>query len=169
MARWRLMSDHYLQVPDTKWNYSEVDQLTGRQANRSFDVPLYLSPNNPRDCNREGECVVAYAGSDKPGDTIFTGPPTPEMEPLDDEATAISNKLRPGWEHPIETLPATGLSGSEQAFVDAFAKVAAAQNTSTKGVDPAEFAKLQEQVSALIARNAELEAAATQPKTARRV
>ena len=41
---------------------------------------------------------------------MFTGPPTSEMEPLDDEAKKLTAKFMETWEHPIESLPATGTS-----------------------------------------------------------
>ena len=42
-----------------------------------------------------------------PRDHVFVGPPTPNMEPLDDEAQAISDKESKNWIHPIESLNMT--------------------------------------------------------------
>ncbi len=81
------------------------------------------------------------------------------MEPLDDEAQALSDKCRHKWEHPIESLP-TQMSPGEASFMQAMMKMMEGQPASTKGVDPKEFAALQEQVAALMERNKQLEAVA---------
>lgn len=106
MARWRLTAAHYLKVPGTEWEYKEVDMTSGRQARKVFPVPLHLDPNNPSDCNYPGDIIVKQ-GKGEPRDIIFEGPPTPDMEPLDDEAEAISAKWREKWSHPIEDLAVT--------------------------------------------------------------
>jgi hypothetical protein len=107
------MSPHYLNIKNsdgshaTKWEHREVTS-EGQSASRQFDVPRHLDPNNPRDCNWNGDCVVTNK-FDKafPRDFIFSGEPTPEMEPLDDEAEKITDDLRDKWIHPIESLPQT--------------------------------------------------------------
>ena len=104
MARWRLREKHYLRVPGTEWEYREVT-MAGRQGRKIFQVPLYLDPEDPGCHNYPGEIIVA----DKPynRDYVFEGPPTPEMEPLDDEAEAISKAESVNWVNPIESLPGT--------------------------------------------------------------
>jgi len=111
MARWRLTSAHYLNVPGTEWEYKETDLNSGRQARRIFPVPMYLNPDWQQDHNYPGEIIVKQ-GKGEPRDIIFEGPPTPDMEPLDEEAEAISAKHRPSWIHPIETLDAQGGIGA---------------------------------------------------------
>lgn len=106
MARWRLTGKHYIHIEGTEWEYKETDQATGQQGRKVFAVPRHLDPDNPRDCNYPGECIVATkASAQYPRDHIFSGPPTPDMEPLDEEAEAITEATRDSWVHPIESLP----------------------------------------------------------------
>jgi hypothetical protein len=113
MARWRLAAPHYLNVEGTSWEYKEVDRTSGRQKRTIFPVPLHLDPDNPGDWNivrgkDDGEIVVADRETpENPKDIIFTGLPTPDMVPLDDEAKALSTKMAPKWKHPIESLTGT--------------------------------------------------------------
>lgn len=176
MARWKLTATHYLNVPGTEWEYEETTRATGKRFRKRFEVPLYLSTEDAEYQNRDGEVIVAWAGSAIGTDVIFVGNPTPDMEPRDAEAEAISERLRPTWVHAIESLPSTG--DFSQSLLTMFEKqiealgglqASPAANISGKGVDPAEFAALQEQVKALILRNAELEAKDEPTATARRV
>lgn len=109
MARWRLVASHYLNVPGSEWEYKEVDRSTGRQKRTTFPVPQHLNPDEPSDWNYvygkdSGEIIVAHAGKNEPKDIIFTGAPTPDMVPLDDEAKEISARFASVWKHPIESL-----------------------------------------------------------------
>jgi hypothetical protein len=112
MARFRLTGKHYLHtVPGTEWEQKEVDATTGRQAIRRYPVPLHLDPDNPADHNYPGEIIVSTkADRAHPRDIVFKGPPTPDMEPIDEEADKLIAPLRAKWEknHPIESLPASG-------------------------------------------------------------
>lgn len=161
MARWRLTAPHYLNVPGTEVEFKETDRDTGKQARKVYQIPRLLSPDDPGDCF-QGECIVAYAKGAERRDIVFVGPPTPDMEPLDAEAEEISNRLRPSWKHPIESLPGTG-GDYGQALIQAFEKQIAALMRSkavdvpNTSVSPEEFKALQAQVAALMARNAELE------------
>lgn len=169
MARWRLINAHYLNVPGTEWEYKEQDRTTGKQARKVFAVPTFLNPQDGADCNYPGEIVVCHEGKGQLKDITFIGEPTPEMEPMDEEAEAISKSCSHKWVHPIESLPGQGYSQSLLSSLEA--AVAAAMAGQPKAppanasVDPAEFAALKEQMAILMARNAELEAPA---KTARR-
>jgi len=120
MARWRLITGHYLNVlvdgEPIEWEYKEVDRTTGKQARKIFPVPMLMDPNDPADCNYPGEIVVCHEGKGQRQDIIFVGDPTPDMEPYDEEAEAISASLRQSWEHPIESLPST-MSDGESAFM----------------------------------------------------
>ena len=120
MARWRLVTGHYLNVlfdgKPAEWEYKETDRNTGRQARRIFPVPVLLDPNDPADCNYPGEIIVCHEGKGERKDIIFIGDPTPDMEPYDEEAEAISASLQKKWQHPIESLPAT-MSDGESAFM----------------------------------------------------
>jgi len=116
MARFRLKDKHYLNVPGTTWEHQETDQQTGARARKVFEVPLYLNPDDARDCNYPGEIIVATKKDTRfPRDILFTGLPTPDMEPLDDEAVNLYEDYmkRFGGQHPIESLQATGFTYSE--------------------------------------------------------
>ena len=108
MARWKLTEPHYLKVDGTKWEYSEVDRITGRPKRTQFDVPLYVNPNFEDDVRSFGQddmIVVSDGNNSKPKDLIFLGPPTPSMLPLDDEAKTISGRFASVWKTPTEDGP----------------------------------------------------------------
>ena len=134
--RWRLMTSHYLNVPGTEWEHNESDRTTGKAVRKLFPVGLLLDPRNPQDCNRDGDCVVTHEVEGARlvrTDFIFLGEPTPDMEPMNDEAEVISDSLKEKWAHPIDTLPANGgMNDAEKAFMEkmmlAFAGAAQAAN-----------------------------------------
>lgn len=117
MARWRLKSAHYLNVPGTEYELNETSRETGKAVRKRFAVHAYLDPADPSDHNypaqpsrgEEGSIIVTdKANKQYPRDIVFVGPPTMEMEPLDDEATAISAEWEKKWsQHPIDSLPNT--------------------------------------------------------------
>lgn len=163
MARWRLTAGHYLNVPGNEWEYKETNRDTGRQQRVVFPVPMLLDPQDASAHNYPGEIIVSNGKFPQPRDYIFEGPPTPDMEPLDDEAQAITDKERPKWIHPIESLPGQSYS---QSLLDRFeseiAKLQAGQPAPRQAIpvnsiDPDAFAKLQEQVAALAEQNALLQ------------
>lgn len=164
MARWKLTSAHYLNVPGTEWEYKEVSRETGRQARKVFEVPLYLDPKDPGDCNYPpDEIIVTNGGTCQPRDIKFVGKPTPEMEPLDDEAIAQTEAERPRWKNPIEQFGeySQSLISSFEAQIAALManQVAAPAGPVAKGsISPTDFAKLQEQVAALMEQNAAMAA-----------
>jgi len=103
MARWKLKTPHYLMVPNTRWEYVENSRVNGRPERKLFDVPRYLHPEDPQDWNWKydrdsGDIIVCYEGKGDPSgkDLVFTGNPTPDMEPLDEEAKEITTRtVRP--------------------------------------------------------------------------
>src|ERR1700751_6456069 len=112
MARWKLLEGHYLNVPGTEWEYKETDRDTGRQHRLVLPVPLYLHPDNSTDWNyKEQEAIIVSNKFNKafPRDYVFSGPPTPNMEPLDEEAEKISQEFidSGAWKHPIDSLNMT--------------------------------------------------------------
>jgi len=136
-----------------------------------YAVPALLDPNQPgnsqeRPNDGAGGYTVCYEGRGQPNDYVFAGDPTPDMEPIDDEAKVISASRKEFWKHPIEDLP---VSYSQSILNDLQRQVAdlavAGMNVtpinqpprSLKGIDPSEFAKLQEQVQALMEANAQLQ------------
>jgi hypothetical protein len=171
MARWKLMEAHYLSVPGTEWEYKEANRETGRTARKIYEVPLYLDPKDSADWNdRVNELVVVSNKFDPahPRDHVFVGPPTPNMEPLDDEAQAISDKESTKWIHPIESLNMTYSESRLTEFEREIAMAIAgkmedkrpAPSLSLGDVSRDDFEKLQQQVSLLMERNAQLEEAA---------
>lgn len=102
MARWRLTEAHYLKVPGTKWEYTEVNRTTGRPVRKQFQVPMYLDPNDPsqwtsRNGPDAGEIVVCYENKGLPDDIVFEGGVTPGMLPLDSEAKEITKRMEEIW------------------------------------------------------------------------
>lgn len=115
MARWRLLKEHYLPIVDTFWEYVETPMGSRRQLRKKFPVPRYLHPEDSLDCNYNpggtprtkvegdrgdpGWVVVAYPEGSLPDDHIMKDdtPPTLDMEPLDDEAKAISAEWSKTW------------------------------------------------------------------------
>lgn len=125
MARWKLMTGHYLNTHDTEWEYTEQNRSTGRPERRRFAVPRFLNPNDPADWNyswgpkdnQDGEIIVCHAGKGDPKDYVFDGDPTPDMVPLDDDAKVISAKFVERWRY----KPDTEVPGSfSQTLVDQF-------------------------------------------------
>jgi hypothetical protein len=180
MARWKLMEAHYLSVPGTEWEYKETNRETGRQARKIYEVPLYLDPKDSSYwTDRSEELIIVSNRFDPahPRDIVFTGPPTPNMEPLDDEAQTISDKESSKWIHPIEALNMTYSESRLSEFEREIASILAgkvedkrkAPNLSLGGVSEADFEKLQQQVAMLMERNAQLEEAITKSGPKRRV
>lgn len=169
MAKWRLTQPHYLNVPGTTWRYEETDQTSGERAEKVFTVPRLLDPSNPRDCNRDGDCIVFHGeGPSTRGLYPFLGDPTPDMEPVDDEATEISASFQDKWQHPIDTLPSNG--DYSASLINAFEKQLAKAitnaggipvsllNAPLTGISPEAFAELQATVENLAKQNAALAA-----------
>lgn len=135
MARWRLRTAHYLNVVDRdgekiEWEYSETSRDTGRRARKLFAVPLMLDTNNAADYNYPGEIIVCQPGKGQGRDIEFLGDPTPDMEPLDEEAESVSDGLRSKWEHPIDSLAPNGnMSPAETAFMQNMMKAFSQTNS----------------------------------------
>jgi hypothetical protein len=159
MARWRLTAPHYLNCPGTEWEFVETDTGTGKQIRNRHMVPRYLDPKDPSDHNRPGEITVCHSGKGISRDLEFIGPPTPEMEPLDDEAQKISDADRHKWS--MYGSGPGGLGYAEGMLAD-FQKQLS-QAMATAGPLPqmnvtmnAEIAELKEQMAELMKQNAEL-------------
>jgi len=157
-ARWRLTNPHYLNVEtlpdgtDVEWESKETSRENGRTIRKTFKVPMLLTPSEPGDCNYPGEIIVANAHSTAyPQDYVFFGAPTPEMEPLNDAAQAISDSMRAKWDNPIESLPANGgMNTQEQAFFESMMKAFATQaNIPNTSVPKEEYDALKERLAKL--------------------
>lgn len=127
MARWKLMTAHYLNTTrPAKWRYSEVSG--GESIEKEYLVPRMLDPKDPK-CwtNRaqvgmpisaggssdvEGEVCVCIPGRGQPMDIEFIGDPTPDMIPLDEEATAISETFASFWAYKPDTVDNSSFSQS---------------------------------------------------------
>jgi len=146
MARWRLTAPHYLKVPGTEYEYKEVSRETGKEGKKRYEVPLLLNPDAPADCNYPGEIIVCYKDKGERRDIVFEGPPTPEMEPIDDEARKISDRLRPGWSHPIDSLPGT----FDQSLISRFEREMDELSVKqSQAVSKDELTELKAQIAAL--------------------
>lgn len=174
MARWRLSQAHYLNVPGTEWEHKEVSQASGKQARKVYFVPQFLNPMDPADQNYPGEIIVCHEGRGQGKDIIFVGDPTPDMEPLDNEAEAITRNRSQAWVHPIESMPSQGEGGYYTRMMDRMQEQieilssgqrlnAVADPASVKGVNPSVIATMQEQIAALIEQNARLQAQIEEP------
>lgn len=157
MARWRLLNPHYLNILDpdtdkpTEWMYQETDRTAGKARRKIYNVPQLLDPKDPTLHNDGEDIVVCREGKGERKDIVFFGDPTPDMEPLDEEAETISAALQSKWIHPIDTLPANGgMNDQEQAFMKqmmaAFAQATPQPNTS---VTQAQYDELKREMEAL--------------------
>lgn len=162
MARWRLLNPHYLNVPGTEWEYVEVSRTTGKQARVRFPVGMFLNPDDQSDHNHPGEIIVAHDKKGHRNDIVFVGLPTPDMEPVDEEAEKISEECKAKWAHPINDLPGYGdysqslLSGFEKELTDAIKRVGGVPKGEIASVKTSEFEHLKKQVAELARQNAQL-------------
>lgn len=164
--RWRLLSEHYINVPTlpdgtrVEWEHKETARESGRTVRKLFQVPILLNPKDPADFNHPGEIIVCHDVEGARmfrGDYIFVGEPTQEMEPLNEEAEAITESLRAKWINPVETLPANGgMNSDEAAFMEkmvaAFAKVQQTSMVPNSVVPREQYDALLERVAALEAK-----------------
>lgn len=153
MARWKLATAHYLNVPGVEWEYKENERGKKKIKTLKLPVPLLLDPNDPFDWNHfptgnkdEGIIVVTNVAGDDDNDIVFIGEPTPDMIPLDDEAKALSASLAKKWQHPIDSLPGQFSQSLIDGFQGQIAEVLAA-----KEAKPAEVAGLSELMSTMAA------------------
>lgn len=154
--RWELNEPHYLFGTNAKYMKEEINMDSKKLARHFYDVPEYHDSG-----------TIVYQGRPLLGTDIpFTGEPTPAMTPLDDEAQALSDKLRPKWISPIDNAALKAeLAPETLLMMQAFAKeigvqIAAGQNTPVPegSISRAEFAEMQKQLSALQTEKAQQEA-----------
>lgn len=174
MARWFLRQPHYLEIEGTEWEHKEVSRESGKQKTVRYKVPMFLNPEDPADYNYPEGIIVAYEGKGLPKDLIFTGKPTPDMEPLDDEAKAITAECSKSWVHPIESLPGQGGFGEKllEDFLREMQAMRAASSPSSplsaKGASQADVDELKAQVKMLTEQLASVKAPEA-PASERRV
>jgi hypothetical protein len=120
----------------------------------------------PADFNHPGEIIVAAEATEgqrnDPRDYIFDGRPTPEMEPLNEAAQALTDASRQKWDNPIDNFPVNGgMTMQEQEFMakmmEGFAKQIGAVLPQAGAVVPTD------EVVALKERLAKLEAMIAAP------
>lgn len=104
MARWKLREAHYIHgVRDgarAEWVYKEINRANGREIQKKFPVPMHLDPKIEVDWTHrdhpmeDGYIVVALEGTTDTHDIIIDRKSvTPGMEPMDDEARAITAQV----------------------------------------------------------------------------
>jgi len=164
------MNPHYLNVPGIEWEYVEISRSSNKQARVRFPVPQYLNPDDPSDHNYPGEVVVAHAREGEkvskfhPKDIIFVGQPTPDMEPMDEEAEKISESLKGQWVGPMseQALPGYGdysqslLAKFDEELTAAIQRVGIPKGMANTSVKQSDFDALQKQVAELTKQNSEL-------------
>ena len=155
MARWKLMTSHYLNVPGEEWEYTENDRKTGRPRRTKFPVPRLLDIKDPT-CwtttwgvkgDEDGEIIVCYEGKGESTDIIFIGDPTPDMAPVDDEARAISATFEKHWKF----KPENAAGEYSQSLVDKFQVELAEAQAKPQTVEVAGLSELVAQIGALVA------------------
>lgn len=156
MARWRLVEPHYINghYPDmdaTEWEYKEIDRTNGREIRKRYKVPAWF----------DRDTIVCHKGKGQRDDCVFEGDPTPSMEPIDDEARAISDSVRHTWgEHPIDSLRAQGIGFSDYlqtTFQQQLDTISLRTPIPAKdsGVSKEEFEALKAQLAQLMAEKLE--------------
>lgn len=156
MARWKLMTAHYLAVPNEEWEYTENDRTTGRPKRVKFPVPRLLDINDPvcwtnrwgNKDNEEGEIIVCWEGKGEKNDITFIGDPTPDMVPVDDEAKEISAKFEARWQNKPESY-----GDYSQSLIDRFQVEMA--DIKAKPVEIPGLAELTKAIGDLVSQNQE--------------
>lgn len=178
MARWRLTASHYLHLDEvSEWEYTEIDRTNGKQKRKKFIVPTYLDIGDPsmwteKILGMDGKPVDGYInvtnGTDsEKGDLLFKGNPTPDMEPLDDEATAITNKFKATWKMGNDVEPGMYAQNLIDNFQQQLADIQVAMKPQTLEIPGfAEFMKAQLEIQTQMATV--LAALATKPAEAGR-
>jgi len=175
MARWKLICAHHIYTdPPTEWMYQEIDRSTGRQKQKKHVVPRYLNPleqsdwtENYRDATGaivDGITVVCHVGKGHPSDIQFLGEPTPDMDPLDDEAREISKSLEAKHRRPAEAIPGETYSQSLLAHLE--------MTVAARKEEPQNYAalqKLMEQLVEIQSQNQKLMQAMSERALERRV
>jgi len=149
--------------PPVEWEHREVSRETGKQTTMKLKVPRLLEPKDPGDWTEGEDIVVCNGNNPQRRDIIFVGDPTPDMEPIDDEAKKITKEFIDSgkWKK-----PEFGVEYGEQLIQSFMEQIVKLQNAPvpvqpvSAGVDAKAFADLQGQVKALAEQNAKLQAQA---------
>jgi hypothetical protein len=163
MARWRLTAKHYIHATrngePTQWIREETNRDTGRTNRKAYVVPMYLDPEAQSDQNYPGEIIIARPKGAQLRDILVADDfvPTIDMEPLDEEAEVLSAEVRRRGLHPIDSLPAQGVTYAEHLLTRLNEQLEKAARDAPSAPDPA-IKKLQEDVARLMDANAKLQA-----------
>lgn len=171
---WRLRADHYLNVPNTFFVQRVADEQTGEQIEHRYPVPRLLQLSDPKACNAGPETILV--STDKAAKLInarmwiFDGEPTPDMEPQNEAAEALSESLRHKWLKPFDELPAIGGTGVNfaaelQTALAAVLSAAQGQSTAVPTTSPDVIAVMQKQIEEMSATIAKLTGTAPEPAT----
>jgi hypothetical protein len=166
--RWRLTNAHHPSIdtlPDgtkVEWEHKETSRESGRAVRKLFAVPMFLEPKDAADHNYPGEIIVAHAvegAHNLRQDYIFRGPPTPEMEPLNEAAEILSDEWKHKWNNPVESLPANGgMTAAETVFMskmmEAFERIAPPRVGPETTPNNPQVAELTARLEALLAKQA---------------
>lgn len=165
---WKLRADHYLNVPNTHFIQRTQDGETGEQVEHRYAVPRLLQLDDPmaQTPRKSGQILVSTDEAAKlhlPSIWVFAGEPTPDMEPQNAAAQAISDALQSKWLKPFEELKANGGTGDfakdlENALARVLDAASAGKSTSVGGVGKDMLAELQSQMQQLMNQNAEMAA-----------
>ena len=171
MARWKLMTAHYLNlIEPTEYEYKETTRR-GDQVRKRYSVPRMLDPLDPKAWNNswgnssdlEGEIVVALPGKGSPRDYEFTGDPTPDMIPIDDEAREISASFAQRW-----SFKPDGEASFSQSMVDRFESAMAEAQAKPAAIEVTGLDKLLETQAQLTSMFAQFLQATAPAATIRR-
>lgn len=166
MARWKLMTSHYLNTADkTEWEYREISNVTNKEVRRRRLVPRYLDVNDPGDWNNrfgdigvsrggsgadgQGEIIVCQDGKGNPSDIVFFGDPTPDMAPLDDEAREISASFTDRWAYKPDTAEISYSQSQAE-------RITAMIQTEAKQIEVPGLNEMAASIAQLAQQNAEL-------------
>ncbi len=178
MARWKLTEPHYLAVEGIKWEYSEVDRVSGRPKRTQFPVPLHLDPNIESDWTHKldawsGDIIISDGNDPDPKCLVYKGPVTPGMLPMDDEAKAITAKAAKDKWAPTEGLDPEAQNNSYtnkllSGFIDQMTQM---QSSAVAAPPAAGMAEFMTAMTQMMAQQTEILAklAAKQPAETRRV
>jgi hypothetical protein len=165
MARWKLMTPHYINLEEpTEWEYQEITR-DGKPRRAKMKVPRYLDPRDPGDwnnswghgANAEGEIIVCTPGTGASRDYAFLGDPTPDMMPLDDDASAISAKFTNRWAY----KPDNADTSYSQSMIDKFQVEMSQAASQPQKVEIEGLGAVLETMTALLAAQAQQSAAAS--------
>jgi hypothetical protein len=106
----------------------------------------------------EGEIVVCWKDKGDPRDIVFFGDPTPDMEPLDDEAKEVSATFEEAWKRAPDDIQFDDYSQSLLYRIQAESAEAAAKPVQIEGLPElvaamaAQQAQTQELLKSLVTR-----------------